>query len=45
MPERYYPSLVPHAKLKQACTKFEERLAAGEFDIEDEDEDEEECDE
>lgn len=38
VPERYYPSLVPHAKLKQACTKFEERLAAGEFDIEDEDE-------
>lgn len=45
VPERYYPSLVPHAKLKQACTKFGERLAAGEFDIEDEDEDEEECDE
>lgn len=40
-----FARVAPHAKLKQACTKFGERLAAGEFDVEDEDEDEEECDE
>ena len=43
VPERYYPRLSAHSNFKRACTKFEERLAAGEFDTEDEDE--EECDE
>ncbi len=43
VPERYYPALTPYSKFKNACAKFGERLAAGEFDTEDEDE--EECDE
>lgn len=44
VPERYYPRLSAHTNFKKACAKFGERMAAGEFDVEDE-EDEEECDE